>query len=481
MIAPVIDAYLPVIFDDGSNACSWSFSFDYKNFNEIQQAEIKIYSLNNKELSLNISSGSITEDKKIIIVFSSNYRDTLQEGSFYKATIRFKLKDETYSPWSNFGIFKSSVEPKISIKENIDLSFECNYNYSGDITEPPEKLEYYYIIDEKNQKIKTVYFSNKSEYNKICELDSLFNYADFREAIQHSVSLICKFYTKNGIYECKNEEIKKLSIIDNTNDYFQIASNLLQGNNDISIKNLPIDSYIIGFNNNVKIFNGKNPSGFIDYQASYKNNYQFFIPTQTGCIRESYFIINDFNGAYLIDVKNDKTLNITLNNKLNSFKSNRLEQKVDTIGGQYPIFFRNAQSNYREFPLSGTISYQSLISLESDFCTLEELGFAKNATRSSTEAKPSAGLTLSSTSQTAQDIYAERIFREKVLEFLLENRPLLFKSPTEGNIIVKLMNVSLTPNQQLERMIYDFSCTCYEVQDLESYLMERGNNYEVIS
>ena len=52
----------------------------------------------------------------------------------------------------------------------------------------------------------------------------------------------------------------------------------------------------------------------------------------------------------------------------------------------------------------------------------------------------------------------------------------MYKSPTEGNIVVKLMNVSLTPNQQLGRMIYDFTCTAYEVQDLQSYL--GGIKYE---
>ena len=78
----------------------------------------------------------------------------------------------------------------------------------------------------------------------------------------------------------------------------------------------------------------------------------------------------------------------------------------------------------------------------------------------------------SHTNLTNDNLYAERIFREKVIEFLTEDRPLLYKSQTEGNVVVKLMNIQLTPNKTLGRMIYDFSCTCYEAQDLQSYIRE---------
>ena len=50
------------------------------------------------------------------------------------------------------------------------------------------------------------------------------------------------------------------------------------------------------------------------------------------------------------------------------------------------------------------------------------------------------------TSLSSENFLIERIFREKVEEFLNDGEPKLFKSPSEGNIIVSLMNVSLTPN-----------------------------------
>ena len=36
-----------------------------------------------------------------------------------------------------------------------------------------------------------------------------------------------------------------------------------------------------------------------------------------------------------------------------------LESKVDTIGSKHPFIFRNGNVGYKEFPISGLISYLS--------------------------------------------------------------------------------------------------------------------------
>ena len=51
------------------------------------------------------------------------------------------------------------------------------------------------------------------------------------------------------------------------------------------------------------------------------------------------------------------------------------------------------------------------------------------------------------------------------VEFLYNDKPKLFKSPTEGNIIIRIMNVSCSPEQGLNKMIYSFSGTAYEVAE----------------
>ena len=66
---------------------------------------------------------------------------------------------------------------------------------------------------------------------------------------------------------------------------------------------------------------------------------------------------------------------------------------------------------------------------------------------------------------TDYNIKVERDFREKVLEWLTDGVPKLFKSPTEGNHIVRLMNVSLSPIDTLGRMLYTFTATAYEIAE----------------
>nr|DAF37635.1 MAG TPA: hypothetical protein [Caudoviricetes sp.] len=52
-------------------------------------------------------------------------------------------------------------------------------------------------------------------------------------------------------------------------------------------------------------------------------------------------------------------------------------------------------------------------------------------------------------------------------DWLTNGKTKLFRSPGEGNYIVRLMNVSLTPNDTLGRMLHTFNATAYEVADFD--------------
>ena len=105
-----------------------------------------------------------------------------------------------------------------------------------------------------------------------------------------------------------------------------------------------------------------------------------------------------------------------------------MESKIDTLGGQYPFIFRNGSVNYKEFPISGLISYLS----DPYHLFLEEKEL-KN------------GL-IDSTDLTDENIYIERKFKTEVYDWLTNGKVKYFKSPVEGSFLVRLMNVSLAPN-----------------------------------
>lgn len=163
----------------------------------------------------------------------------------------------------------------------------------------------------------------------------------------------------------------------------------------------------------------------------------------------------DFENMFLTD--GEKQLKIKYDPKVSSFKDTILESKTDTIGGQYPFFFRNGWVRYKEIPISGLISYQ--MDRDNFFMNDEELGISEKSTLKS----PTTDLA-------GYNYTAERKFKLAVLEWLTNGKPKLFRSPSEGNYVVRLMNTSLSPNDTLGRMIHSFSCTGYEcaAADIES-------------
>jgi hypothetical protein len=56
----------------------------------------------------------------------------------------------------------------------------------------------------------------------------------------------------------------------------------------------------------------------------------------------------------------------------------------------------------------------------------------------------------------------EQRFKDAAMRFLTDGKPKLFRSPTEGMMIVMLTNVNFTPNKQLGRRVVDFSATVTE-------------------
>ena len=164
----------------------------------------------------------------------------------------------------------------------------------------------------------------------------------------------------------------------------------------------------------------------------------------------------DFEDIFLYD--GERQLKVRFNPKVSSFKTDILEQKVDTIGSQHPYILRNGNVYYKEFPLSGLISYQMDDSYL--FMSEDELGLSEK-----------------SFNLTSENLAAERKFKMRVLEWLTNGKAKLFRSPTEGNFIVRLMNTSLSPNDTVGRMLHTFSSTAYEIA---AYNMDNLEKYGLI-
>ena len=261
---------------------------------------------------------------------------------------------------------------------------------------------------------------------------------------------------------------------------------------------------------------------------------------------ESNIVEADFEHAFLYD--GERQLKIKYNPKISSFKNTLLESKVDTIGSKHPFIFRNGNVKYKEFPISGLISYLSdendlfypsssvfnsdelyrFETINQKFIRINDMiteiiyfknkdsyyykteigytkwtdyarntlkrdpndydkiksylsealgliGANKGISKIYQEKKVVNDIKARTTDLTSDNIYLERNFKLEVLEWLTNGQPKIFRSPTEGNYIVRLMNVSLTPDDALGRMIHTFNCTAYEVAENDYENLEKYN------
>lgn len=170
-------------------------------------------------------------------------------------------------------------------------------------------------------------------------------------------------------------------------------------------------------------------------------------------------ILSVFDHAFLTG--EGTQLCVRFNPNINSFKINVSDNTVTTIGGKHPYITRNGNMYYRTFSLSGTIAYE--MDAEHQFATRSSIyGDWINVYGS---------YFVNRYINERNDRITQRKFRELVMAYFYDDTPKLFRSTPEGNILVRITDVNLTPKQELARMIYDFSCTAIEIGDasIENY------------
>lgn len=195
----------------------------------------------------------------------------------------------------------------------------------------------------------------------------------------------------------------------------------------------------------------------------------------------------NFQYNYLLGTKGH--IRLQYDNKIQSFKKNVLQNKQDTLGGIYPTITKNGYAYYSEFQVEGLITIEQELSEYVDsnsfkFKTGDYLigadkicfsAYSKdNYWQRAPELNDELGKVyvyainnLDNCNNLTDDYYfIERKYRELLIDFLNDGEYKLYKSPTEGNILIALTNVSLTPSEELGRLIYSFSATATEIDEV---------------
>ena len=453
-----------------------------------------------------INNNTFNMENSPWVTFTLNDTDIsyLRVGQFYKFQIAYIDKVGEIGYYSTVATGKYTTEPTLYISTvnaetglkigQINMNSNYYFGYYGQLSNNADTTERVYSYEFNMYDSLGNLFATSGEqlHNGYNDTELYESYDSF--ILEKDLEIDQSYYIQYSIKTTNNLELstpkyrvmKKTSIETEMEANISATLNFENGYIDIDLigtKNkYGLETPVTGAflvtracsDNNYTVWNeisrfklqAQNPSRWLwrDYTVEQGKTYKYAIQqyNDAGLYSnrlESNEIYADFEHAFLYD--GNKQLKIKYNPKVSSLKIDLLEAKIDTIGSQYPYIFRNGNVYYREFPISGLIS-----------CLMDEENLFMDKNDIETYEK--------STDLVSENLYKERIFKTEVLEWLTNGEPKIFRSPTEGNFIVRLLNVSLTPTDQLGRMLHTFNCTAYEIADFTYDVLNKYNFIHLI-
>jgi hypothetical protein len=479
------------------------------------------------ELSGQADSFNINQFYKVQIRFDSGSGPTGGLDDEASKNEYFLNKKEYFSEWSSVCLIRPISQPdvRINIFDNYTgqntISFNKGLvNFSGVVYFASEKetetLQSYrfYVLDKKENIVlssSTVYTANNVNPNTInhnFDFSSLSN-----DDVEYVLRVVC--CTKNQYQFQKdydfiiadyNEDTSwKPNIevsLDNelgvatihvSNDTAFVAKQTVYIRRASSLDNFTSwENLYVAKHQDIDITIEDNTIASLTwyrYKVELANPQGVFYSNGTRGI--SSVILPQFYEAILS--RGDKQLSINYDYKVTSMKPVVSRTKVDTLGGKYPKFTENAVLGYKQFSISGVLTseadvYQTFLqksdvykdNMSSFYAAYKNNNSIKDLVRNDVanwekqgkNQYPAAPIPSSTTglyvTTTQDDWLWEREFREQAVAWLNDGEPKLYRSMAEGNIVVMLTDVSLTPKTQLGRRIWDFTATAYEVADASS-------------
>lgn len=530
---PILETYIPAFIISGDKdtkdgVCTIHFSLS--KYNQVSQVGLVCISATNQytnESVLNTKTGLIatTLEQDIngsyfVQIKANQLKEGWRKGEVYKVQLRFTdstignghindiqnsmdyiVKNSDYfSEWSTVCLIQGILRPTLILNDFVDeknevgvetifTSFE-NQLVGSLKTEDGEELESYEFQIFKED------FPEQVEYDSGTLYSDPYRYNEINAPLKYGFldgeKYILKFtyYTKN-LY---SETISCNFTILNESGEALDATIKATPDNDLGCVKVHIESTIERFFGNLTIRRTSNKSNFTFWEDVHTTaimgedflNYTWHDYTAESGVWYKYcvqkrsrsgdrgLVVRDPEPVMLIldDMflsGDGRHLRIKFNPQVSSYQRVVSESSVQTIGGKYPFIKRNGNLNYRQFSISGLISH--FMDEEDLFTNKDELydnyTSLYDTYNTNNEISP------------YRDFIIEKKFRDKVEEFLCDGKVKLFRSTPEGTVLVRLMNISLNPEQTLGRMLYNFSATAYEIGEVNSENLLKYNIYQV--
>lgn len=481
--------------------------------NPLYPTGIKVYAGS----SIGTVSGTNTNYNYYITLDSSDLTEDFKINQYYKIQLRFGTEvppentasintwlvtnATNCSEWSTVTLFYGISQPSLTINSFTTSNNQYVYesltlNLIGSVTfadeDDTENLKSYRCrLYKNNQCVGDSGEVYSNEYSNTNEINYTFKYLLENSSVYRVIvdittrNLFSQSYTYdftisqssssaiNGTLTCTgnaDEGCIEVSLVEN-------GSSTHTG--DITFKRASSRSnFTVWEDIKTLHFEGsKYTSTWKDYTIESGIWYKYSVQTNNEGIRGSEIFTADpaislFDSTFLL--KDNIQLRIRYNPKVTTFKRSLTDAKIETIGSRYPYIKRSGMMDYYNIAISG------LITMHDDY----EQGVYENLFMSREDIYGGSDILNLYTTFNEEnsindwnDFVLEREFRKHVIEYLHKDSATLLRTPTEGNFLVRLTDVSLTPEDGLGRKIYTFSANTYEIDDCT---IENLDKYNII-
>lgn len=536
---PVIDTYMPafIIAQDKDKSDSYcDVYFSLSNYNAkgsgIQSVWVSVSNQYTNNTVLNIFDNSTSRaghyhptgqikinfsdvevdnsregnDKYKIRIYGSDLRDGWGVNEIYKVQLRFCSKEavdntmasvtenlDFFSEWSTVCLIQGILRPKVELVNfNGDLGAESIFTFIGNNIvghldfQNTDQMESYEISIYRGQDLDEMVYTTGKLYPELNAPNEVNCYLKY--SLLEGEKYLLKFsYSTSKMYEGSQDF--PFIILSDVGEVLK-AELTAEAENELGrIKIHAFSKFEYMFGN------------LVIRRASSKTNFTYWEDVHIETIVDSKLLdyvwydyaiesgvwykyciqkVNNIGGrGTIVSIKepvmllledmflvgDNRQLKIKFNPQVGSMSQTVLESSVQAIGSKYPFIKRNADVNYKQFTISGLISH---------FCDEEELFISKKELLNNYNDLYEDYNDINKITP-YNDFTLEKEFRESVKNFLYDGKVKLFKSPSEGTILVRLMNISMSPEVTLGRLLYSFSATACEIADYNIYNVDKYN------
>ena len=176
--------------------------------------------------------------------------------------------------------------------------------------------------------------------------------------------------------------------------------------------------------------------------------------------------VPDDDGLYIVGQR--QTLRVLYDVNISSVKRNIQDTFTQTLGGKYPYVRRNGSMNYNTFSIEGIITYNTEILELPPFSEESSTAASIKYTMPIPTLRYSSFISdydINTIKDATDKARVEQEYRNRVFNFLTDGKEKLVKSLTEGAMIIRLSDVSISPKAELGRTVYTFSATATEIAE----------------